>query len=198
MNRDNIIMNTRLIKMNKQLKISDALFNRVPLKIFSYLCRIPHTLQYEREIARSLGVSIGATNQTLKLLLDMGAVVREKKGQLYLYRIVTEEPLVREFKKFENILDLKQLVLNIKGISTKIVLYGSCATGEDTTESDIDLFIISREKEKLLREIRKYAEKLEREIKTVIVSPEEFMSMRNKKESFLEEVDRGITLWEKK
>ncbi|MEW6571780.1 MAG: nucleotidyltransferase domain-containing protein [Nitrospirota bacterium] len=184
--------------MNNQRDFKEKMLNQVPLKIFSYLCRVPHIPHFGREIARTLNVSIGATNQTLNLLLSMGVVTREKKGQLYLYRVIADNPVVKEFKKFENTLDLMQLILKIKGISNKIVLYGSCATGEDTIESDIDVFIISKEKEKVIKEIRKEAKRFKREIKTVIVSIEEYISMRNKKEVLLEEVDKGIVLYEKK
>jgi len=184
--------------MNNQITFKEKLFNRVPLKIFSYLCRVPHTSHYGREIAKKLNVSIGATNQTLNLLLRIGIVTREKKGQLYLYRVIADNPVVREFKKFENIFDISGLVLRIKDICNKIVLYGSCAEGEDTIESDIDIFIISKEKEKIIKEMRKEAKRLEREIKPVIVSVEEYISMRNKKEALLEEVDNGIVLYEKK
>lgn len=180
------------------MDLKDKLLNAVPLKIFTYLCRVPHMPHYEREIARSVEASVGATNQTLKLLLSMGVVVREKKGQLYLYRVITDHPIVREFKKFDNILDLNPLLLRIREVSNKIVLYGSCATGEDTLESDIDLFVVSREKEKILREIRKEAREVRREIRSIIVNVEEYLSMRNKKELILEEVDKGIVLYEKK
>ena len=95
-------------------------------------------------------------------------------------------------------LDLNGLVSRIQKISNKIVLYGSCATGEDTSESDIDLFIISREKSRILNEIRKEAGVMKREIKAVIVSGEEYLLMRNKKEELLGELDKGIVLWEKR
>ena len=184
--------------MKSQTDFKEKLLKAVPLKIFSYLCRVPHIPHYEREIARSIEVSVGATNQTLKLLLSMGVVTREKKGQLFLYRIVPDQPIVREFKKFENILDLIPLLLRIREVSNKIVLYGSCATGEDTVESDIDLFVIGKDKEKILREIRKETEKVKREIKSIVVSVEEYLSMRNKKELILKEVDQGTVLYEKK
>ncbi|MGZ6202429.1 MAG: nucleotidyltransferase domain-containing protein [Thermodesulfobacteriota bacterium] len=180
------------------MSLNDKLLNAVPLKIFTYLCRVSHIPHYEREIARSVEASVGATNQTLKLLLTMEVVVREKKGQLYLYRVITDHPIVREFKKFENVLELNPLLLRIREVSNKIVLYGSCATGEDTLESDIDLFIISKEKEKIFREIRRETREVKREIKSIIVSVEEYLSMRNKKEPILEEVDKGIVLYEKK
>ncbi len=180
------------------MDLKDKLLNAVPLKIFTYLCRVPHLPHYERQIARSVEASVGATNQTLKLLLSMGVVTREKKGQLYLYCIITDHPIVREFKKFKNILDLNPLLLRIKEVSNKIVLYGSCATGEDTLESDIDLFVVSKEKEKILREIRKQAREERREIRSIIVNVEEYLSMRNNKELILEEVDKGIVLYEKK
>lgn len=180
------------------MEFKEKLLNAVPLRIFSYLCRVPHIPHYEREISRSVEASVGATNQTLKLLLSMEVVTREKKGQLYLYRVIPDHPIVVEFKKFENILDLNPLLLRIREVSNKIVLYGSCATGGDTVESDIDLFVISKEKEKVLREIRKETRGVKREIKSIIVSVEEYLSMRNKKELILEEIAKGIVLYERK
>lgn len=168
------------------------------MNIFSYLTKVPHTFHYEREIARAVRASVGATNQTLKILLGLGVVTREKKGQLYLYRLLPENPLVKEFRKFENILDLGPLVLKISEICNKVVLYGSCAAGTDTLESDIDLFIISREKERMLREIRKYGKNLNREIKPFIVTIEEYLKLRRNKEPVIEEIDLGIVLYEKK
>jgi len=180
------------------MKSKEGLLNRVPLKIFSYLCRVPYTPHYEREIARSVKVSIGATNQTLKLLLNMGLVTREKKGQLYLYRVIADSPAVREFKKFENIISLTDLILQIRDVCRKIVLYGSCATGEDTNVSDIDLFIVTENKTKVLNEIGKQTRQLDREIKPVIVRSDEYLAMRNRKEALLEELNGGIILWEKR
>jgi predicted nucleotidyltransferase len=180
------------------MDFKESLLNKVPLKIFSYLCRVPYTPHYEREIARSVDVSIGATNQTLKLLLSMGLVTREKKGQLYLYRVIADSPAVREFKKFENIISLGDFILRIRDVSSKIVLYGSCATGEDTNESDIDLFVVTENKTKVLNEIRKETRRLGREIKPVIVHVEEYLAMRNKKEVLLGELNKGIILWEKR
>ena len=180
------------------MDFKENLLNKVPLKIFSYLCRVPFTPHYEREIARSINVSIGATNQTLKLLLSMGLVTREKKGQLYLYRVIADSPTVREFKKFENIIDLTDLIIRIRDVCRKIVLYGSCATGEDTNESDIDLFVVTENKVKVLNDIRKETRRLDREIKPVIVRMEEYLAMRSRKEVLLEELNKGIILWEKR
>ena len=179
------------------MDLKEKLFNRVPLKILSYLIRLPHVSHYEREIARTVQVSVGATNQTLRLLLALGVVVRERRGQLYLYRIITGNPLVQEFKKFENILELTELVARLRKICHKVALYGSCAGGEDTIESDVDLFIVSDQREHVLRETRKETKRIRREIRPVVVTVAEYLSMRNKKEVLLEEVDQGIVLYEK-
>jgi predicted nucleotidyltransferase len=86
----------------------------------------------------------------------------------------------------------------MRDVCRKIILYGSCATGEDTNESDIDLFIVTENKTKVLNEIRKETRRLDREIKPVIVRVEEYLAMRNRKEVLLEELNNGIILWEKK
>lgn len=48
--------------------------------------------------------------------------------------------LLREFKILITLLEIDPFILHLKEISSKIILFGSCAAGEDTIDSDIDIF----------------------------------------------------------
>ena len=62
--------------------------------------------------------------------------------------------------------------------------------------SDIDLFILSQEPEEAKKIIASI--KARQKIQSVIKTPSELADFKEKEKTYYAEVDRGITLWEKK
>ena len=84
--------------------------------------------------------------------------------------------------------------------SGRIVLYGSCAQGTDTSQSDFDLFVVTNNKENAADivsgfNLSKGFENLR--IQPVIKTPIELLQAGESEKAFIEEVERGIVLWEK-
>jgi predicted nucleotidyltransferase len=194
MNKDNKIMNNR---DNKMKDYKNKLFHRTPLKIISFLGQYPQKVFYEREIHKLTNISIGSVNKTLKLLVGLDIVEREKKGNLFLYTINSENPLLKHFKIFENLLLINDLVEKIKPFVYEIVLYGSCAKGANTADSDIDIFIKTEEVSKVRKIISKYRE-VHENVKAVILDPLEIVSSKETDKVFYDEVKKGIVLWKGK
>ena len=95
---------------------------------------------------------------------------------------------------------IESLVEELKSISSKVVLYGSCAQGSDTSQSDLDLFIVSHDKEWVMQAIGNFSFPRGFEdihIQPVIKSPVEFLEAGESEQAFLEEVEQGIVLWER-
>ncbi|MBU4346046.1 MAG: nucleotidyltransferase domain-containing protein [Candidatus Omnitrophica bacterium] len=116
------------------------------------------------------------------------------------YSIDESNPYLREFKVLSNLLLIEPLVEKLKRLSHKIILFGSWAEGADTEDSDIDLFIISSEKEKVLSVVNKfsYSAKLyNRKIQPIISRPEELLKKGKEERVFLEQVEKGKVLWER-
>ena len=86
------------------------------------------------------------------------------------------------------------LVSKIKKLSKKVILFGSSARGEDTSKSDIDLFVLTNSPEEVERTLKKC--KLPRGLQLITRTPVGFAEMEKKEPVFFEEVSRGITLWE--
>jgi predicted nucleotidyltransferase len=155
---------------------------------------------YEREIARKANLSPSSTHHVLVRLYQAGVINRKQNGRMYFYSIDKTNPYLKEFKVLVNLLLLEPLVERLKRLSHKIVLFGSWAEGSDTEDSDIDLFIISSEKEKVLSVVNKfsYSTKLEnRKIQPIISQPEELLKKDRKNKVFLEQVEKGKILWER-
>jgi predicted nucleotidyltransferase len=85
-------------------------------------------------------------------------------------------------------------------MSSRIILYGSCALGTDNSESDLDLFVVSNSNEDVANVISNFAFPMGFEnirIQSVIRTPVELLEGGESERTFLEEVERGIVLWEK-
>jgi predicted nucleotidyltransferase len=169
-------------------------------KVLSLLAKFSDQEFYEREVARKLGVSTGSANRALNELYSTGVVSRRQRGKMYFYSIDSSNAALIELKKLVNLMLVEPLVEELKKISNRIVLYGSCALGTDTSESDIDLFVVSDSKEDATDAISDF--KLTRgyeniHIQPVIRTSVELLEGGEPERAFMEEVDRGVVLWER-
>jgi predicted nucleotidyltransferase len=164
------------------------------MKLLTFLVR-KKTEMYEREISRSSGLSIGAVNQGLGELLREEILTRKKKGRMYFYTVNHELPLVKHFKVFLTIFELSSLIRKVRGQCDRIVLYGSCAFGEDFEDSDVDILILSREKDFVKKEVEAFAKQFPRKISSTIINSSEWLSLKKQDKAFYNEVNKGIELW---
>ncbi len=167
-------------------------------KVLSLLAKFSDQEFYEREVARRLGISSGSANRALNELFSSGVVTRRREGKMYFYSIDSSNAAITEFKKIINLMLIEPLVGELKKISKRIVLYGSCALGTDTSESDFDLFVVANSKEDVSNAIGnfKFPRGYENiHIQSVIKTPVELLEGGKSERSFIEEVERGIVLW---
>lgn len=169
-------------------------------KVLSLLVKFSNQEFYERQVARKLGISYGSANRALNELFSTGAVTRRREGKMYFYSIDSSTAAVIEFKKMVNLMLVEPLVEELKKISSRIILYGSCALGTDTSESDLDLFVASNSREDVSNAIGnfKFPRGYENiHVQSVIKTPVELLEGEEPERAFIEEVDRGIVLWER-
>lgn len=182
--------------MKSGIDSKGILYNRIPLLILSYLTRNKNNERiYGAKIAQELSISQGGTSTILRQLRNMGILQCQSVGKTVFYNMDFDNPLVKSFRVFENLLELNELIGGLKQLCRKIVLFGSCARGDDTQNSDIDLFIVADEDSMYnIRDcISKY--QIEREIKPVIIDTLELISMEESDKVFLQEVNKGIIIW---
>lgn len=147
------------------------------------------------KISKQLGLSIGSVYNILKEFNTAGLVIGKKIGRATIYEPIRSNPLLKQFRILDNLLFLNNLVQRLKKFTRKIILFGSCARGDDTIESDLDLFLlVDEELQPKVRDIiSDYPS--EREIKAVIIDSVELLEMQSKDQVFYEEIWEGITLW---
>jgi predicted nucleotidyltransferase len=83
---------------------------------------------------------------------------------------------------------ITQTLKRIEGID-EAYLYGSFASNQKDTASDIDVLVIGSPPEEVLAHaVRRLERQLGREINYTVLTPKEFQSRRTRKDAFLENV----------
>lgn len=186
-------MNEEDIKMNVDFR--NYLYHRTPLKLLSFFSCYPGEILSAKEISIQTKSSKGATNQALRLLLEMDILSRERKGNLFLYKLNFDNIVLRQFKIFENLMSIQKLIKSIQPLCSQIVLFGSCATGTNSIKSDIDLFIETDDKKTVQRIITKYTRSIPN-INAAIYDSLEIIETQKEDKPFFEQVKKGLVLWE--
>ena len=166
-------------------------FSIPSIEIIRYLGRRYRDGYYVREISRNLGISLGSASQSLRTLEEAGLVSKEHKGRLVIYRANMQHFLLREFKILLTLMEIDPIILRLKEVSTRIILFGSCAAGEDTIESDIDIFIESDIKREVAMLHDRYQEEFSRKISPVILDASEFRNLEVKDRPLYERINMG-------
>lgn len=165
------------------------LFSKTEMKLLIFLCTKDEEL-YEKQLAEGTDVSVGSVNTILKTFVDMDLVKKTRKGRMLFYRRNDGNPLLRQFKVFITINNIMPLIGKISPLSKRIILFGSCAEGTNGEGSDIDLFVLSQEKEKIRRILDKYPK-----IQIVILNSIEFTNLRKKDKPLYDRIQKGIELY---
>jgi predicted nucleotidyltransferase len=177
------------------------LITTVNQKILSLLVKFSDQEFYEREVARRLEISAGSANRALNELFSSGVITRRREGKMLFYSIdPSNNTTITELKKLVNLLLIEPLVKALKAISSRVVLYGSCAQGTDTSESDLDLFVVSNDKQNVSDIINNFKFLRGYEgihIQPVIKTTVELLESGESERTFLGEIEGGIVLWEK-
>lgn len=164
-------------------------------KVLAFLLEHSDKKFYDREVSNLSGVSKAGTNFALRELHNEGLIKREKKGRMYFYYIDTKDPIVKQLKITQNIAKLSPLLKKLEPLSIKIILYGSAAKGQNTEESDFDIFILTRETDKIKSII--FRSPLRKKIQYVAQTPNKYAKLKKENPVFNKEISEGLTLWQK-
>jgi predicted nucleotidyltransferase len=94
------------------------------------------------------------------------------------------------------VLALEPLLFKLRPITDQVYLYGSCATGQFLSGSDVDLLIVTSQEDAVHDVLSRFEERFPKEIRPVITSVPEWMKYEEKDRVFYEEVTRGILLYQ--
>jgi predicted nucleotidyltransferase len=173
-----------------------SLFRRSSLVLIRTLGRDYTAKFHVRDLSRSLNYDVSLISKNLKKIEQLGLVKREDVGNLVFYQANMDSVLLRHMKICFTLFELHDLIQKIRPVSTISILYGSCAKGHDTSESDIDLFIETLDKDAVQKVVHSLQKRISRTISPVIVTPEESYQMKVKDTNFYARIHEGIVLCE--
>jgi len=162
-------------------------------KIIIFLGDYPERGFFSKEIAGKLDISLGGTHNALKYLAKEKIVDTEQRGNMKFYRINDENPLAKQLKTTAVIEKLLPLINKIKQGCEEIILFGSASRGEQTRNSDIDLFVLTHTPEDVKKDIGRFQKEIP--VKPVIKTPNQWSELEIKEPEFYKEVKRGIKLF---
>jgi predicted nucleotidyltransferase len=172
----------------------DTLFRKSTLRIIVALGRQYSTKFHVRDLSRSLHYDVSMISKNLKYLENMTLVTSEEVGNLVFYKANMDNVLLRQMKICFTLLELAELIRKVEPVASTIMLYGSCATGEDTNTSDIDLFIETVDKDWAKEILNTCQNELTRTLSPVLTTPNETYVMKMKDKNLFESINLGISL----
>lgn len=162
-------------------------------RALGFLAEHPDQSYFVKEISHLASISYGGASEALAHLHALGLVTREQRGKLVLYAANTRHPLIRHHKVLLTLADLTPLLDELKPLASEAILFGSCAEGANTAESDIDLYVITDDPDATHDLI--WRSPLAEKLRPVISTPIESVETKQQDPVFYEQVMRGTVLW---
>ena len=172
----------------------DALLPKTRQGILAAMLVRPEKTWYVSELAQRMGVPSSSLQRELKDLTAAGILKTHKQGRMVYYQANTESPVFPDLRglllKTAGLVDILADALKpLAGKLRMVFVYGSIASGQERSDSDIDLMVIGAvQPAELALPLRKAREMLGREINPTVYSSAEFDRKRATKEHFLTRV----------
>jgi len=148
----------------------------------------PYREFHLREAAEIADVSPSTAKRFLDFYEANGFLIKERKANLALFRADVENDSFRLMKTALFLFKARPLTefMAEAYAGSSVVLYGSCARGEDGPESDVDMLIVGRRAEKM--DLTRYEGVLGRRINTMVFDPQEWEEKAEEDRAFYERV----------
>jgi hypothetical protein len=164
------------------------------IKLLTFLARNPSREVYLRQLAGEVGASPSGCFTAIKGLFEDNLVTRRRSGRNVYWRANAENPGLRSFKVFISIKELEGALKRVRDLSSKVILFGSCATGEDTDSSDVDLMVVTEDAQGV-RRILVGLRAGGRRINPMVFSPSGLLDLKESDRALYDELRKGIELW---
>jgi|SRR5579872_5169053 len=172
----------------------DALLPKTRQGILAATLVQPEKGWYASELARRLGVPSSSLQRDLHDLAEVGILKTHRQGRMVYYQANRESPVFSDLRglllKTAGLVDV--LAQAVKPVAAKVeaaFVYGSIASGNEQSDSDIDLMVVGQvSPADIALPLRRARELLGREINPTVYTPAEFSRKRAASDHFLTQV----------
>lgn len=174
--------------------LGDALLTKTQQKVLGLLYSRPEKSFYTKEILRLTGMGVATIKRELDRMKAAGILSMSKIGNQHHYQANPSCPIYNELlgivKKTFGVADvLSQALSPLADKIDWVFVFGSVASGKETSDSDIDLMIIGTVGfTDAVGALYSIQETLGREINPKIYRKDEWVQMLDNKDAFIKEV----------
>jgi predicted nucleotidyltransferase len=178
----------------------DALFPEIRAGVLSATLLQPERWWFMTELARHLETTPSSLQRELESLVSAGLLLRRQEGRRSYFKANPGSPLFADLRglieKTSGLVPALTAALKPFGGRIELAfLYGSMASGEENSASDVDLAIVGKLKQiDLLPALRKLEARFRREVNVTLFSPQEFQARLADRDHFLHSVLKGKTI----
>jgi DNA-binding transcriptional ArsR family regulator len=175
----------------RNVRSLDALLPKTRQGILAATLVRPEKAWYVSELARRMGVPSSSLQRELQDLSEAGILKSHRQGRMAYYQANADSPLFSDLRglllKTAGLVDVLADTLNPLAAKLRLVfVYGSIASGNEQSDSDIDLMAVGTiSPVELALPLRNARELLGREINPTVYTPAEFNKKRTAKDHFL-------------
>jgi predicted nucleotidyltransferase len=182
--------------------LANSLFPKARQRVLALLFGSPDRSFYTNEVIKFAACGNGAVQRELARLEASGLIVSKQVGNQTHYQANRSSPIFAEIRnlvtKTFGVADLVRLALSGRSAQIeKAFIFGSVASGEDTSMSDLDLIVVSETLSytDLYSPIESAEAQLGRKINPTIYTPSEFTRRKVEGNSFVQRVMDRPKIW---
>jgi predicted nucleotidyltransferase len=178
----------------------EQIFSKSNIQIIKEIIKKDYSV---RDLAKKTGLSPAKITQFIHLFEKQKIIITKKEKNTKKIVLNIETPITREILSliiFEQITNTKSLN-KLKQISNYIGVYGSTCTGNIDSKSDIDLFIITKNKIDSINQtiIKNEIEKeIEKKVDLKSFTKQEFEKLKEEDPIFFQQLNNSKTIWGRK
>jgi predicted nucleotidyltransferase len=175
-------------------QLADALFTTTQQKVLGLLYSSPEKSFYTKEIIRKTGMGVATIKRELDRMLAAGIIDMTQVGNQHHYQANKSCPIYKELSGIvDKTIGVTEIIRKVLSpLADRIdwaFIFGSVASGKETTSSDIDLMIIGNLGfSEVVAALHPAQETLGREINPKIFYREEWIQRRESHDAFIKEV----------
>ncbi|MBU2603373.1 MAG: nucleotidyltransferase domain-containing protein [Actinobacteria bacterium] len=162
-------------------------------RVLSFLLNEAGEPATEAEVRDAVDLPKTTTHVALTALAEQGVVKAQRVGRTGLYSVDISDPLVRTLKIARAVRRVQLVVSPLRAEIDLVVLFGSASCGEDRAGSDVDLFVVARDAERVGSHLARH-----QWLQAVVRTPEAHMRLIADGGTFATEITRGTAIWERR
>jgi uncharacterized protein len=172
-------------------QLIDTILAKNSFKLLSVFLFKPGEQIHQNEVIRMSGLSKITVMKLLSIFTSEGLLKESRKGNLKLFSLVDEHPVVKQLKVLVNVSELSAILRGFAGNGFEVYLFGSAARGDDRENSDIDLLIIGKISNASLADLTaRITKAMNREVNPIVKSPFEYSNLYKTDKAFFENLER--------